>query len=76
MAPEMEGSTMVPRIFLKNATDADRILVRKWTFGVAIVYGALAAAIVLVGLGTMGSNNTLQANSTPTHSHISSALDR
>jgi glucose uptake protein GlcU len=64
---------MVPRIFLKNATDADRIFLRKWKYGVAVVYGALALAVVIVGLGTMGTKNSLQADGAPTHNH---ALNR
>jgi hypothetical protein len=67
---------MTPRTFLKNATAEDRCFLRRWTYGVAVVYGALALALVLVGLGRMGSRNTLEANSALVPNQASSALDR
>jgi glucose uptake protein GlcU len=76
MTPTSEASAMVPRIFLKNATAEDRVFLRKWSYGIAAVYGALALALVGIGVGLGGSKNTLQANSGAAHNNISSALDR
>jgi glucose uptake protein GlcU len=66
---------MVPKIFLRSATTEDRVFLRKWTYGVAVVYGALALAVVVVGLGSRGSKTTLEAKSAPAH-YSSPALDR
>ena len=66
---------MVPKIFLRSAATEDRVFLRKWTYGVAVVYGALALAVV-IGVGTMGSKNTLEANSAPAHVQTGSALER
>jgi glucose uptake protein GlcU len=62
---------MVPRIFLKNATDEDRSFLRKWTYGVALAYGAFALALLLVGFSTTVSRNTLEANRAPVDNHAS-----
>jgi hypothetical protein len=47
---------------------------RKWTYRVAAVYGALALAVVAIGVGTMENKNTLEVNSARSPNHASSAL--
>jgi hypothetical protein len=69
------AGTMVPKILLRSATAEDRLFVRKWTYGVAVVYGALALAVIIIAVGTMGRKNTLEASRVPDN-HASSALDR
>jgi hypothetical protein len=56
---------MLPKALLKSATTEDRIFIRKWTYGVAAVYGALALALLLVGLWTAGSKNVIEASRAP-----------
>jgi hypothetical protein len=67
---------MVPRIFLKNATDADRIFVRKWSFGISVFYAVFALFLFVVGFVSLGSKDTQEASRAPAANQTSSALDR
>ena len=65
---------MVPKSFLRNITNEERLLLRRWRYGVAIVYGILA--LTLVGLSVLipSSRDTLEATNAPTHNHAAGNL--
>jgi hypothetical protein len=58
---------MIPKSFPNDLTNEERLFLRRWRYGVAIVYGI--AALWLVGLGvlTTSGKNTVEATSSPVH---------
>jgi hypothetical protein len=57
---------MIPKSLANDLTNEERLFVRRWKYGVAIIYGV--AALWLVGLGVLtGTKNSVEATSSPTH---------
>jgi glucose uptake protein GlcU len=56
---------MIPKSFPNDLTNEERLFLRRWRYGVAIVYGI--AALWLVGLGvlTTSAKNSVEASSSP-----------
>jgi hypothetical protein len=67
---------MIPKSFLNNMTNEERLFLRKWKYGVAIVYGI--AALWLVGLGvlTTSSKNSVETTSFPAPNPVAEARNR
>jgi hypothetical protein len=55
---------MIPKSLANNLTNEERLFIRRWKYGVAIIYGV--AALCLVGFLTM-TKNSVEATSSPTH---------
>jgi len=71
-----QETLMIPKSFLNNVTNEERLFLRKWKYCVAIVYGI--AALWLVGLGVMTSNskNSVATMSSPAHNPTAEARNR
>jgi hypothetical protein len=65
---------MVPGSFLRNITNEERLLLRKWRYGVAIVYGILSLALVGLSVLIPSSRDILEATNAPAHNHAAGNL--
>jgi hypothetical protein len=60
---------MISKSFLRNITNEERLLLRRWRYGVAIVYGILALTLVCLSVLIPSSRDTLEATNAPAHNH-------
>jgi hypothetical protein len=61
---------MIPKSVANKLTNEERLLIRRWKYGVAIIYGA--AALWLVGLSiVIVTKNPVEAPSSPGGCHAS-----
>jgi glucose uptake protein GlcU len=58
---------MIPKTLLRHVTNEERLFLRKWRYGVGIVYGILALALVGLGVLTTSGKNSVEATSSPAH---------
>jgi hypothetical protein len=62
---------MIPKSLLTYVmtyvTKEERLFLRKWRYGVGIVYGILALALVGLGVLTTSGKNSVEATSSPVH---------
>jgi hypothetical protein len=59
---------MIPKSVANKLTNEERLLIRRWKYGVAIIYGA--AALWLVGLSiVIVTKNPVEAPSS-SHNHV------
>jgi hypothetical protein len=58
---------MIPKSVANDLTKEERLFIRRWKYGVAIIYGV--AALWLVGLGvlTMSAKHPIEATSSSPH---------
>ena len=64
---------MIPREFFNNATSDDLRFLQRWTWGVSVVYCALAIAVALFGFALHERGSTIAASTAPDASHVVSA---
>jgi hypothetical protein len=63
-------TSMVPRSFLRNLTNEERLILRRWKYFVAAVYGVIA--LTLVGLSVLITSGQATLETI----HAGKALDR
>jgi len=67
---------MIPKLFLTNMTNEERLFLRRWKYGVAIVYGIVALSLVGFGVLTTSSQNSIEVASSPAQNPTAAARNR
>lgn len=67
---------MIPKSFLTNMTNEERLFLRRWKYGVAIVYGIVALSLVGFGVLTTSSQNSIEVASSPAQNPTAAARNR
>jgi len=67
---------MIPKSFLTNMTNEERLFLRRWKYGVAIVYVIVALSLVGFGVLTTSSQNSIEVASSPAQNPTAAARNR
>jgi hypothetical protein len=71
---------MIPKSLLTYVmtymTKEERLFLRKWRYGVGIVYGILALGLVGLGVLTTTAKNSVETTSSPAHNPAVEARNR
>jgi len=68
---------MIPKLFLTNMTNEERLFLRRWKYGVAIVYGIVALSLVIgFGVLTTSSESSIEVASSPAQNPTAAARNR